>query len=132
MESKGMRGSQKLLAAWKTRALSEESVKEIAAALEKSPATVEGANVFGGSSASGLTLSLSYADDDIPSCGNDISFWLNWLRRHGGTARPPRVIINGTPFPDLLKVVLDFGHVASPSPEPVELGDLAGGRSLGG
>jgi hypothetical protein len=41
------RGSERLMAAWHARALTDESVKEIAAALEASPATVLGANIGG-------------------------------------------------------------------------------------
>jgi hypothetical protein len=129
---KGKRGSEKLLAAWRARALSEEAVKEIAAALDKSPAKVEFANVVGGSGATGVTLSLTYADDDVPMCGNDIHFWLNWLRKHGGHPRPPRIIINGIPFPDWLRVDLDFGH-PGPAGDPIaDLGSLAGGGVRGG
>src|SRR4051812_3923823 len=114
MDTKEKRGSEKLLAAWKARTLSEEAIKEITVALDKSPGKLEAANVVGGASATGITLSLSYTGDDVPMCGNDIQFWLNWLRKHGGTPRPPRVIINGTPFPDLIRVEMDFGHVGSP------------------
>lgn len=126
MENKSKRGSEKLLAAWKVRALSEDSVSEIAAALEKSPAKVEAAVVVGGAAATGVTLSLTYSGDDVPQCGNDIQFWLNWLRRHGGRARAPRVLINGTPFPDLVKLELDFGHVPSPVEPLRDLGELQG------
>ena len=111
-------GSEKLMAAWKTRALSEESVREIATALEKSAARVEQASVFGGASATGMQLTLSYEGDDVPRCGNDILFWLKWHRDHGGVVVPPRIIINGTPFPDLVRMVLDFGHPRGPAPGP--------------
>jgi hypothetical protein len=100
------------MAAWKARTLTEESVREIAQALDKSPATVEGIIVVGGSSASGLQVTLRYDGDDVPWCGNDISFWLAWLRKHGGgVVHPPKVIINGTPWPDLAIVELGFGNV---------------------
>ena len=131
MDTKGKRGSEKLLAAWKARTLSEDAIKEIALALEKSPGHLEAAKVVGGSSATGITLSLSYSGDDVPYCGNDIQFWLNWLRRHGGAPRPPRVIINGTPFPDLVRVEMDFGHVTQPTDTPNVQGELAGGGLLG-
>ena len=109
------RGSERLMAAWHARALTEESVKEIAAALEASPATVLGANVIGGANPTGITLSLAYDGDDVPSCGNDILFWLKWHINHGGGGvRPPRIIINGIPFPDLVRLELDFGHVGAP------------------
>ena len=131
METKAKHGSEKLLAAWKARALSDDSVKEIAGALDKSPANVDSVRVFGGASATGLQVSLSYTGDDIPICGNDMQFWLNWLRRHGGQPRPPRVIINGIPFPEILRLELDFGHVPSEDLGAPELGDIAGGTILG-
>jgi hypothetical protein len=123
MDNQKKRGSEKLLAAWKTRALSEESVREIASAFEKSGTTIEKASVFGGASASGMQLTLSYEGDDVPRCGNDILFWLKWHRDHGGVVVPPRIIINGTPFPDLVRMTLDFGHPTGPQ---VPIGDLAG------
>ena len=70
-----------------------------------------------------MSLSLSYDGDDGPWCGNDILFWLKWHRNHGGNPRPPRIIINGTPFPDLVRMELDFGHVGEQAPG---LQDLAG------
>lgn len=122
MEFKGKRGSERLLAAWKARALSDDSVREIAQALEKSSASVEKAVAYGGANATGVQVSLSYSGDDIPSCGNDIQFWLQWLRRHGGAPRPPKVIINGIPFPDVVRVELDFGHITE---GPLQAADLA-------
>jgi hypothetical protein len=116
MTEKQLRGSEKLMAAWKTRALTEESVREIADALDKSPAKVEGASMVGGQNATGVQLSLSYEGDDVPRCGNDILFWLKWHMKFGGVVRPPKIIINGTPFPDLLKIDLDFGHVEGQVP----------------
>jgi hypothetical protein len=117
------RGSERLMAAWNTRALTEESVREIAEALEASPATVLGANVVGGANATGMTVSLSYEGDDVPLCGNDILFWLRWhIKNGGGGVHPPRIIINGIPFPDLLRLELDFGHVGQPG-----LADVGGG-----
>ena len=99
MATKEKRGSEKVMAAWKARVLTEASIKEIAASFEKSPATIEGATFFGGEHSTGLSLSLSYEGDDGPWCGNDILFWLKWHLGHGGNPRPPRIIINGTPFP---------------------------------
>ena len=111
------RGSEKLLAAWHGRGLTEDSVKEIAGALDKSPATIERAVVLGGANATGMQLSLSYEGDDVPRCGNDISFWLQWLKKHGYGGPPPRprVIINGIPWPEVVKLELTFGSEASPS-----------------
>ena len=111
MATKEKRGSEKVMAAWKARVLTEASIKEIAASFEKSPATIEGATFVGGERSTGLSLSLSYEGDDGPWCGNDILFWLKWHLGHGGNPRPPRIIINGTPFPDLVRMELDFGHV---------------------
>lgn len=123
------RGSQKLMAAWKARVLTDESVREIAEAVEASPATLLGANVVGGTHATGMTVALSYEGDDIPRCGNDIQFWLKWHLIHGGTPHPPRIIINGIPNPELLRLELDFGHVGNPGPATtVELpGAIRGG-----
>jgi hypothetical protein len=130
MGNQEQRGSEKLLAAWKARALSEESVREIAAAFEKSGAKVEKAAVFGGASPSSMQLTLSYEGDDVPRCGNDIVFWLKWLRTHGGTPRPPRIIIDGTPFPDLLRMVLDFGSVPERAPA-AEIAELQASEKIG-
>jgi hypothetical protein len=111
MDKQAKRGSEKLMAAWKSRALTEESVREIASALEKSPATVEAANVVGGANATGVSVALRYDGDDGPWCGNDILFWLKWHLTHGGVVKPPRIIINGIPYPDVVRLELDFGHV---------------------
>ena len=114
MESTRLRGSEKLMAAWKTRALTEESIGEIGKALDDSPANLEEAAVSGGSDASGVRLALSYQGDDVAWCGNDIIFWLKWHLKFGGTVKPPIIIINGTPYPDYVRMQLDFGHVAGP------------------
>jgi len=133
MAEKKKRGSDKLLAAWKARALTEESFKEIVTGLNETPGTIEGATVHGGSEPSGVRVSLSYDGDDVPWCGNDIVFWLRWHRRFGGTVRPPRIIINGTPYPDLARVELDFGNVAVDVPRMADLpGSLAGRGGIGG
>jgi len=122
--STGKRGSEKVMAAWKARILTEASVKEIGAALDKSPAKIEGATFVGGENPTGFWLSLAYDGDDGPWCGNDILFWLKWHQSHGGAPRPPRIIINGIPFPDLVRMELDFGHVEEHVPSFVE--DVAG------
>jgi hypothetical protein len=122
------RGSEKLLAAWKNRALTDESVREIAAALDKSPAVVEHAAVFGGANATGVALTLSYSGDDVPMCGNDLSFWFNWHRRFGGLVRPPKIIINGIPVPDVVRVHLEFGNVRPL--EQLEMSELKDLRQL--
>ena len=129
MTGQEQRGSDKVMAAWKARALTEASVREIATAFEKSPATIEGAAVAGGEHATGLRLSLRYEGDDGPWCGNDILFWLKWHLGHGGVARPPRIIINGIPFPDLVRMELDFGHVSEQLPS---IQDVPGALGAGG
>lgn len=114
------RGSQKLLAAWKARTLSEDAIQEIAKQLESSPANVEKAQIVGGAHPSGVTLGLSYGADDSDGCGNDLNFWLHWHKKHGGVIQPPRILIDGIPFPDVIRVELDFGQVApknAPVPE---------------
>ncbi|KPF68492.1 hypothetical protein IP84_09310 [beta proteobacterium AAP99] len=130
------RGSARLLAAFKARSFSEEAIRELAAHLDKSPASVEGALVKGGSAATGVSLTLAYSGDDVPQCGNDMAFWLAWLRRHGGggfTPRRPRIIINGIPFPDWLRLELSAGEVINPAVNPAvnafEIQDL---REIGG
>ena len=95
-------------------------MKEIGAALDKSPAKIEGAAFVGGENPTGFRLSLAYDGDDGPWCGNDILFWLKWHQNHGGTPRPPRIIINGIPFPDLVRLELDFGHVEEHVPTMIE------------
>jgi hypothetical protein len=128
MATETLRGSEKLMAAWKARTVTEESVREIAAQFDKSPATVNSADVVGGATPTGVRVSVSYAGDDTPWCGNDILFWLKWHRNHGGPVKPPRIIINGIPFPDFIRLELDFGHVPSaPQAVPELTGELAGG-----
>jgi hypothetical protein len=120
------RGSEKLMAAWSARRLSEESVGEIAAALDESPATVDSARVVGGEDATGIHVTMSYDGDDVPRCGNDILFWLHWHRKYGGVVRPPRIIINGTPYPDLVTVHLGFGDVGPGPLEQPQAGGFGG------
>ncbi len=127
------RGSEKLLSAWKNRTLTEDSVREIAKALDESPAHVLAAKVVGGSNATGVQLSLSYEGDDVPWCGNDLLFWLKWHRTHGGEVRPPRIIIDGTPFPDLVRVDLNFGDITPGLPEVQDIQvQLARGAGFSG
>ncbi len=121
-----VRGSSKLMAAWKARTLTEESYREIVNAFEKSRGKVESAAVFGGDNPSGLRLSVRYDGGDVPTCGNDILFWLKWHMIYGGTPRPPHIIINGIPIPDLARLQLDFGNVS----EGVQV--RAGGAEPGG
>lgn len=121
MPEQKIRGSEKLMAAWNARTIGEDAFGEIAQAIDESPATLTSADVSGGEAPTGVQLSLSYADDDVPLCGNDLLFWLRWHRKYGGRPRPPRIIIDGTPFPDLVLVDLDFGHAG---PRPQELAEI--------
>jgi hypothetical protein len=108
------RGSEKLLRAWKSRVLTEESIREIATELDKTPARIEEVGIVGGENPTGMFLALSYVGDDAPFCGTGIQFWLQWLRKHGspGTViNPPRIIINGTPWPEFVRLELEFGQV---------------------
>jgi hypothetical protein len=123
-----MRGSEKVIAAWNSRVLSEESIGEIAKQFEESPATVETADVIGGAQPTGLRVSLRYDGEDGPWCGNDILFWLKWHLGHGGVVKPPKIIINGIPFPDLVRMELDFGHVGEHVPN---IEDISGELALG-
>jgi hypothetical protein len=123
MTSPKPRGSEKLLAAWSNRAISEVAVKEIIN--EFKTANIEGAEVFGGANPTGLSVELLYADDDIDRCGNDLSFWLRWQRKYGnGFTKPPKIIINGTPWPDLIRIKLDFGKVTTTLPGLEQLGGV--------
>jgi hypothetical protein len=131
MGDKEKRGSEKLLAAWKARALTEDSVREIAEALDKSPAKIEGAEVVGGGSPTGVRLSLRYDGDDGPWCGNDILFWFKWHFKHGGGVIPPRILIDGTPWPDLVRMDLTFGHGGLNVPVAGPGADLSGLVRLG-
>jgi hypothetical protein len=123
-----MRGSEKVIAAWNSRVLSEESIGEIAKQFEESPATVETADVVGGAQPTGLRVMLRYDGDDGPWCGNDILFWLKWHLGHGGVVKPPKIIINGIPFPDLVRMELDFGHVGEHVPS---IEDISAELALG-
>lgn len=125
MASQEKRGSEKLMAAWNARALTEAAVREISEALDKSPATVESVQVQGGSTPTGLQMTLRYDGDDVPWCGNDIAFWLKWHRRHGGVVHPPKILVDGAPWPEIVRLQLGFGNLCeanlckSAAPVPV-------------
>jgi hypothetical protein len=36
--------------------------------------------------------------------------WLRWRLKFGGSGRPPRILINGQPFPELVHMQLDYGN----------------------
>jgi len=105
-------------AAWRARELTEDAVGEIAKQFDESPAKVVAAHAR----SSGVRLSLAYDGDDVPICGNDITFWLRWHLQHGGVVKPPKIIINGIPFPDIIRLELDFGDVPAPVEIPQQLG----------
>ena len=87
---------------------------------------------MGGGNSTGVQLLLRYDGDDGPWCGNDILFWFKWHIKYGGDIHPPRIIINGTPFPDLVRMELDFGHVAENVPGIRDLPGALGGGGIRG
>jgi hypothetical protein len=127
ISSQSKRGSEKLMKAWKSRALTDDSVREIADALDKSPAEVAGIIFVGGEEATGLQVSLRYDGDDGPYCGNDILFWLKWLQNHGGggVIKAPHILINGTPWPEEVLMTLTFGQTG-PSEGPAGISGAIG------
>ena len=88
----------------------------------ESPATIEGATFYGGEHSTGLSLSLSYEGTTARGAGTTSSSGSSEPRPRW-EPRPPRIIINGTSFPDLVRMELDFGHVGEQGPG---LQDLAG------
>jgi hypothetical protein len=104
-----VRGSERLMAALNSR-LTEESIGDIARILDSSPGVVEDIEVHGDAEPTGVSLTVSYSGDDGVWCGNDIRFWWEWMRKHGGVPKPPRIIINGTPWPDFLKLKVTYGR----------------------
>ena len=127
---RNVRGSEKLKFAWENRALTEQAVAEIGEALDASAGSVEQVRVPGGREAVGIEVSKRYAADDGDVCGNDIAFWLKWLGRHGGGGgyRPPKVIINGIPWPIEVLVTYTFGRAEAPVRQ---VGDLGSFENLG-
>jgi hypothetical protein len=106
------RGSEKLLDAWRRRSLTEESVKDIAANLDESKGVVEDVQFVGGSSPTGVNLSVAYSGEGLPWCGNDLQYILKWHRKFGGNPRPPIILIDGTPAdPDVIRMQMSFGDV---------------------
>ena len=105
-----LRGSARIEKAWKSRALTEESVKEIIEGLGQTKGQIETVDVSGGNSASGMRVGIRYDAELVSWCGNDMTFWLEWLRKYGGRPRKPIIIINGKPVPDELFMQVDFGN----------------------
>jgi hypothetical protein len=108
------RGSEKILQAWRGR-LDDASVDQIAKQYEASAAEVVSAEIDGGGG--GLRVVSQYAADDFEQCGNDLAFWLNFLRHHGvgGTVEIPRIIVNGLAAIDSAVLALHFGPAAAPA-----------------
>ncbi len=105
------RGSEKLLAAWKARQLTDQSVQDIAEGLGKSSAEVHSIEFHGGARPTGVAVGLTYRDGTIEECGTDITLWLAWLRRYAAEVEfDRRILIDGV-WPDLLTVTLPFGNV---------------------
>lgn len=111
MHDDKVRGSAKLQEAWKLRdvEITDEVVEEIGGLLDGSPAEVADVQVYGGRKAKGLGFSLTYYDDDVPICGNDLSRWLEFLRKHPIPSDGPIVIINGKPRVDRITVLASLG-----------------------
>jgi hypothetical protein len=106
------RGSEKILQAWRAR-LDDASVEGIAKQYDASAAEVISADLDGGGA---LRVVSRYSADDFDQCGNDMAFWLNFLRHHGGdgTVVVPRVIVNGRPGIDSAVLDLHFGPSVAP------------------
>lgn len=98
---------------WGARTLSNAALREIAEALEASPAIVLSGQIVGDDNPTGVMLSLAYEGDDVRACGADILFWMRWHVAHGSEAvRPPRIIVNrACELPELVRLELDFGDV---------------------
>jgi hypothetical protein len=120
------RGSERLLAAWKSRdaLISDELVKNVAKVLDNTPAMVSAVNVTGGKAARGLGFTLTYADDDTPRCGNDLVDLLRLLGRNPVGGGGPVVIINGMPGFDLVRMQVQIGE---PELSPAQFGPASGG-----
>lgn len=88
-------------------------MREIADALEASPAMVLSGNIIGGDRPTGVMLSLAYEGEDVLQCGLDLLFWLRWHTAHGFEhVRAPRIIVNSArELPELIRVEMDFGYV---------------------
>ncbi len=115
------RGSEKLYQAYRTRTITDESVKEISRIIDEGPGTVEDAAFYGGREATGMSMTVAF--DEGEGCGNDLLRILGWLHH----TDPPKV--NGVIiFPygilawDHTRVVITAGQTPSDGP-------VAGGRS---
>jgi hypothetical protein len=104
-----VRGSERLMAALNNR-LTEESIGDIARILDASPGVVKDVQVHGSGQPSGVSVTSIYSGDDGGWCGNDLRNWFEWLRKHGGQPKPPRIIINGTPWPEFITMMVTYGR----------------------
>jgi hypothetical protein len=132
MNAKTPRGSERLLEAYAGRDITETSVKQVATLLDGFGGKVNDVQFAGGKEVSGFGFSLTYMDDDVPRCGNDMSKLLELLRKLKHPVRIRDIIINGKPWPDFMRVQFEIG-----SPiirEQLDLGSIAdqvGGRGFG-
>ena len=107
------RGSAVLRQAWERKGfhLTDDMVGEIVDQLDVSPATVHDVRVTGGAMPTGISIDVSYEGDDVPWCGNDLSWLIAWhLKHQAPTVCIPRPLVDGIPFPDLIKATLHFGQ----------------------
>lgn len=123
-----IRGSERLMAAFRSR-LTEDSVGMIAGMLDQSSGIVDSIDLHGGAEPTGVSITSTYTLDGDFTCGNDLSFWLSWLRKHGGGGWvPPKIIINGTPWPEFLTMKLVFGRIDEHTVSPVDVHQVLAGR----
>jgi hypothetical protein len=103
------RGSAVLLKAWQSGVirLNDEVVTGLSEVLNGIQGRVETARVAEGREA--VAVEIAY-DEDTPQCGNDLSLVFRWIRDVGSDI-PVRVLINGVPAFDSVRVVLEVGNV---------------------
>jgi hypothetical protein len=103
------RGSAVLLTAWQSGVikLNDEVVTGLSEVLNGIQGRVETARV--GEGRESVAVEIAY-DEDTPQCGNDLSLLFRWIHDAGGDI-PVRVLINGIPAFDSVRVVLEVGNV---------------------
>ena len=107
------RGSGRLLKAWQSGMihLSDEVVTGLSEVLDGIQGRVETAQVLGETTKQGVRLEVAYDTDD-PGCGNDVTLLLKKLHHLGGGEPVPiRIIINGIPAFDALRMTFEVGNV---------------------
>jgi hypothetical protein len=104
------RGSAVLLKAWQAGVirLNDEIVTGLSEVLNGIQGHVETARV--GESRGAVAVEIAY-DEDTPQCGNDLNRLFRWIHDFGGDI-PVRVLINGVPAFDSLRVLLEVGNVS--------------------